>query len=180
MEVLVLGVAMFAVVHILPYLPVRDRLAASALYVPLFALTAAIGVGLMVWGWNLAEAGSLYTPPSATLGAVLAFSGVVVFASSIYRSRIRGTVRHPQLIGLLLWSAGHLLASGDARAVVLFGGLGLWGLGALMASWRREAPAERSHAVRIGFDLLGVAGSLAVAAVVLWLHALISGTPLAF
>ena len=47
---------------------------------------------------------------------------LVLFAAANMPTRIRALVRHPMLLGLLLWAFAHLLANGEVRSVVLFGG----------------------------------------------------------
>ncbi len=39
--------------------------------------------------------------------------------------------RHPFLVGVVLWSATHLLANGDAASIILFGGFLVLGLGGM-------------------------------------------------
>jgi uncharacterized membrane protein len=38
-------------------------------------------------------------------------------------SGILAVTRHPMMWGIVLWGFGHLLASGDARGIVLFSGM---------------------------------------------------------
>ena len=44
-----------------------------------------------------------------------------------HASRLKKYFKHPMLTGLIVWSASHLLINGTLMAVILFGGLGVWG-----------------------------------------------------
>lgn len=182
MWILVAGLALFTIPHFLPAVPfARERIRAPLVaqiglmpYRAGFSVLALASVVLMVVGWRAAGPAALYAPPVGLgrIGEAAAFLGVVVFLSSVYPSRIRRAVRHPQLAGTILWGAGHLLSGGDARAVVLFGGLALWALVSMAAGWER---AKATEPVGAPLDLLGLSLSLVAAAGVAWVHALIAG-----
>ncbi len=76
---------------------------------------------------------------------------------------IRTKVRHPMLMGVVIWSAAHLLVNGDLSALVLFGGLGLWALLQMAVISRTEGPWEVPTKGSILSD-----GKVAVLAVVLY------------
>ena len=45
-------------------------------------------------------------------------------------NNVKRLLRHPQLTGVALWGIGHLLANGESRSIILFGGLGAWAIAA--------------------------------------------------
>ncbi len=47
-------------------------------------------------------------------------------------------IRHPQLTGFAIWAGAHLLANGDRQSLILFGGLGLWAVLAILFINRRD------------------------------------------
>jgi len=53
---------------------------------------------------------------------------------------ITGVTRHPILWGFLLWSGSHVLANGDLRSLILFGGLALF---SAFGIWISEKRARR-------------------------------------
>lgn len=187
MYLLVAGVVLFSVVHFLPVVPfAQERIRAPMIdqigplaYRAAFSVLALAGVVLMVMGWRGAEPVALYLPPVALgrIGETAAFLGVVVFLSSIYPSRIRRAVRHPQLVGTVLWGAGHLLAGGSDRGVVLFGGLALWALLSMVAGWDR---AKATEPVAAPLDLLGLSLILVASAGIAWAHAFVAAGVLPF
>ncbi len=175
---LIAGVALFVLLHVLPMTRGRVRTAlvdtlGQGLYRAGFALLTLTAVGLMIWGWRSAPVVPLAAlPPAfATIGTVLAFVGVIVMLSSVYPSRIRRWLRHPQFVGVILWSVGHLLHGISVHKLVLFGGLGLWALVWLCKEdWTQRKPGNFAP---LHFDVLGFAVSLLVAVGISWIHALV-------
>ena len=49
-------------------------------------------------------------------------------------------MRHPMLLGIVIWAVAHLLVNGDVASLVLFGGLGLWALAEMAVINRAEGP----------------------------------------
>jgi uncharacterized membrane protein len=74
------------------------------------------------------------------------------------------------LTGTILWSLAHLLANGDNRSVVLFGGLGLWAVVSILLVNRRDGVFSPPPAVPFTRDLMTLAGAAVVFAVVALLH----------
>ncbi|GLQ18029.1 NnrU family protein [Maritalea porphyrae] len=76
--------------------------------------------------------------------------------TDIERPGILALVRHPIILGFLLWSAAHLLVNGDVVGVILFGGMLLFSvLGMRIAQKRAEKrltdeQIKRFHAVAAG------------------------------
>ena len=74
-------------------------------------------------------------------------------------SRIKQYIRHPMLTAVVVWGLGHLLANGDIRSVILFGGMVAWAIVSLFTISRAEGawvkPAEVAGAKREGI-LLGI------------------------
>jgi hypothetical protein len=54
------------------------------------------------------------------------------------RTPIRAAVKHPMLIGLLVWSGVHLAATGDVAGTILFGSFFLYSIVALGSAIRRR------------------------------------------
>ncbi len=76
---------------------------------------------------------------------------------------VRTKVRHPMLIGVVIWSVAHLLVNGELSALVLFGGLALWALLQMAVISRAEGPWEVPAKGSILSD-----GKVAVLAIVLY------------
>ena len=68
--------------------------------------------------------------------------------------------RHPLMWGIMLWAGAHLLARGDLRAVVFFGGfLLLAALGTIMIDRRKQADPDfrRFKAVTSNIPFVAIA-----------------------
>ncbi len=174
------GVALFVGLHLLPLTRGQTRAAlvhtlGEVPYRAVFSVGVLAAVGLMIWGWQRAPVIPVYAVPAsvAWLGTSLAAAAVVVFLSSVYPSRLRRWIRHPQIAGVLLWSAGHLLHGAAVHALVLFGGLGAWAV--LWAVVRGWSPPPARAPVPLHLDLLGVSASLVAAVAIAWIHGLVHG-----
>ena len=96
---------------------------------------------MMVIGYRGADATPIWELGSWALSVNNLLMVIAVFLIGLgnSKSRLRGKLRHPMLAGLLIWSVAHLLVNGDVSSLVLFGGLGLWGI-AEMAVINRAEP----------------------------------------
>ena len=183
MGVMIAGLALFLGIHLVPAAP---RLRAHLLmrfgerrYRALFALVAAAGLALIVAGWIMRpERVQLFAPSAAARAAAPALVTIafVLFAAANMKTHIRRTVRHPMLIGLLLWSGVHLLANGDLAGTILFGSFFVYSLVAI-------ASAVKRHTAKIfvpewKYDVIGMGAGLLAAYITLRFHPVIFGTPL--
>ncbi|MFO1284360.1 MAG: NnrU family protein [Burkholderiales bacterium] len=133
MTLLVAGLVAFIGVHLLPVLPpARGSLVArlgERDYRRLFSLIAAGALVAILAGFARAEPGpELFAPrPWARViaPAIMALSLTLLVASKL-SGHLRRLVRHPMLVGTLLWAGIHLAANGDRRSTVLFGAFFAW------------------------------------------------------
>ena len=146
MTLLVVGLALFIGIHLVPMAPgLRARLATrlgDGPYKGLFALVSAAGLALVVVGWPGTPGRlQLFAPVAAAWAAapLVVSIAFVLFAAANMRTHIRVWLRHPMLIGLLLWSAVHLLANGDLAGVLLFGSFAVYSIAAIASAESRGA-----------------------------------------
>ena len=183
MTILILGLALFLGVHSARIVagPFRDsQLAANpGRWKSLYALASAVGLGLIIWGWILYRpaAPQLYSPPAWGRHAAMALvlpAFILLAGANGPVGRIKATVRHPMLIGVILWSGGHLLANGDQASVLLFGAFLAYGVVDLFSALGRGEPAP--VATRPIADLIMLAAGTALYALfVLYLHRMLFG-----
>jgi len=147
-----------------------------------FSLVVLAAVALIVVGWRGTEPAILYAPPAwgriaANVSMALAFWLFVVSGAP---SNVRRALRHPQLISVVIWAGAHLVANGDGRSVVLFGGLGVWALVMMPLLNRRDGAWVRPEPTPLVTD----AGVLAIAGAVFlgvrWAHPWLAGVSAAF
>jgi uncharacterized membrane protein len=183
MTILILGLVVFLGIHSVRILagPFRDaQIAANPKrWKGLYTLVSFVGLGLIIWGWILARpiAPQLYDPPTwgrhATLALVwIAF--VLLPTANAPTGRIKASVRHPMLLGVIFWSAGHLLANGDQASTTLFGAFLVWAILDLISALRRGEPAP--VVVKPRADVIAVvAGTVLWVVFVFFLHRVLFG-----
>lgn len=177
MSLLITGVLLWSVVHLFPAVaPARRSLLASRLgdnrYRGLFSLLIVASLVLMVLGWRRAGGELVYVPPllGNPLVPLLVFVAFFLFAASHAPGNTKRFLRHPMLTGTIVWSVAHLLANGDSRSLVLFGGLGAWALVSILLINRRDPDYVPPPRVPPARDLMTLAGAAVVFAVVALAH----------
>ena len=182
MAFLIAGVALWSLVHLYPaVLPgnrarLVDKLGPQT-YRGLFSLDIVIALILIVVGWRMAELRPVYTPPlyGSPIVTGLMFVSFLLFAGASAPGNIKRLLRHPMLLGMLTWSVAHLLANGDNRSVVLFGGLGLWAILSMLLINRRDGDWKRPPAVSASKDAMTIVGTLLIFGLALYLHRFVIG-----
>ena len=176
---LVLGLVLWSLAHAFPSLAAEQRSALIARlgegpYKGLFALVVVGAVALMVIGWRATAPVALYVPPpgagtSAVAGA-LVLVAFLMFPAGRLKSNLRRAIRHPQLTAVALWAVAHLIANGEGRSVVLFGGLGLWALVEMVLINRRQGAWVRPEPVPLKAEVKPLGAGLVLFVVFLLLH----------
>jgi uncharacterized membrane protein len=182
MLILIVGLVVFLGVHLVRVVAPGFRAAQIAenerRWKGIYSVLSLVGIVLIVWGWRSfrPEAPEIYEPPSwgrhlAWLLVLLAF---ISFGASGPAGRIKHWIKHPMLIGTILWSAGHLLANGDLASLLLFGGFLVWAAVDLIAASQRGDPAPA--VVRPRSDVIAVvSGAVLFAVFGLWVHGWLFG-----
>jgi uncharacterized membrane protein len=184
MSLMILGLVLFLGAHLLPVFTEARAAAVAALgdkpYRGAFALISLAGFALIIWGYIRAAAYAgdyLFAPfPAAiAIAPYVVTIAIVLFAAANMRGHIRRKLQHPQLIGLILWSAVHLLANGDRRGTVLFGSFLAYGVIDLASAIRRHAVKEFVPETR--FDVIAIVAGLVVAIAFMFFHRWLFGKP---
>ena len=141
-------------------------------------LVAVVNIGaivLMVKGYKAAEVVPLWDLGGWTVPVnnALMLVAVAMFGAGRSKSRLRGKLRHPMLAGMLVWVVAHLLVNGDLASLVLFGGLGIWALGAMALINRAEPDytpwPDGTQAGDIRLVLISIGVFVVIAAVHFWI-----------
>jgi uncharacterized membrane protein len=153
MSLLIIGIVIFAGVHLLAMLlpQPRDRLMAhlgEGPYKGLFSLVSAIGLGLMIYGFyttrgTLAPEDYLYAPQTWTRHAAMALVLIafIFIGASHGKGYLKLWLKHPMSIGIGLWAIAHLLANGERPDVVFFASfLALAVLDVVLSTMRGKLP----------------------------------------
>ena len=175
MTLLVAGLALFLGIHLVPVAPpLRDALVSrlgAGPFKGLFTLTSLAGLVLIVVGYRAAGPGSRLFAPLPAAIAVAPYAMVVsfiLFAAANMRTHIRRTLRHPMLLGVIIWAAVHLCANGDTRGTVLFGAVLAWALVDLASAVSRHAVKEFEPVARQ--DVIAIVAGTVLALLVMIFH----------
>lgn len=185
MTLLIIGLVLFLGLHSLAIVSPagRDRLAARfgpQRWQGVFSLLSAVGLVLLIYGYGVARQHPvlLYVPPAWTrhLTATLMLVVFPLIFATYFPGRIKAAVKHPMMIGTVIWAAAHLLANGMLADALLFGGFLLWSLAQLVSyrfrtlrPLRAAPPSNRNDAIAISLGLL------VYLVLVLWVHRLVIG-----
>jgi uncharacterized membrane protein len=182
MSLLVAGLVLFLGTHLVPAVPALRASLARALgdrrYRGAFSLLSVLGLVAIVAGFAHAGAAGrvrVFAPFPAAI-AVAPYAMVVsfiLFAAANMRGRLRRSLGHPMLLGLIVWSLVHLLANGDLRGTVLFGAFLAYALVDLASAIARRA--VKSFEPRAKFDAMAIVGGTLVALVVMTFHRVLFG-----
>jgi uncharacterized membrane protein len=156
---LVLATAVFLATHFITSTPLRPKLVTSIgewPYRGVYSLVAFITLAWMIWAYAGAPREPLWTGMRHLPSAVMPFTFILlacgywrnptmVGADRLLKSEdpARGMIRitrHPIMWGIMLWAAAHILARGDLKSLIFFGGfLVLAALGTLLMDARKKA-----------------------------------------
>ena len=186
MILLTLGVLLWAVTHLVPAVAPASRQALVTKvgengYKGIFSLLLLLALALIIFGWrSIDQPTYLYTLPlwSRHLGMLLVLLGFILFVASGQPTRIKQYLRHPQLTGLILWAGAHLVMNGDARSLVLFGGLGLWAILEIVFINRRDGDWVKPDVPPLGQEIKILVIAVLVYAAVAWAHPWLTGVAL--
>jgi len=125
---LVSGIFFWNAAHFFKFIfpNVRSRLGEPFKGVVSIALVAAIV--LIVIGWKNIEPVYYFAPPPffRALLIALSFVGIGLFFASLFPTQIKRYVRHPQLVGFIVWALAHCGLNGDSRSLILFLSMAAW------------------------------------------------------
>lgn len=182
MNFLIAGVSLWIVAHLIPTLGAGFRQAlidklGDGPYRGLFALIVLSSLGLIVYGWRMTPEEYLYVLPAWTrlAGFVLMMIAIFLIGASHGKTIVKRFIRHPMLMGVFVWSLSHLLTNGTSRALILFGGLGLWALIEMPLINAREGARELPQAPGLRSEIIVLAISAVVFIGLLFLHPYFAG-----
>jgi uncharacterized membrane protein len=183
MTLLIAGVVIWSLIHFIPATAIsfRKGLIGKMGMVPykgMFALVAIAALVFMVSGWQAAAPEPLFMPPSwgAYVTILMMFLAFILFFAPYIQNSFSQFLRHPQLAGVLVFGAGHLFSNGEARSLILFGGLAVWAFIQMILLNRRDGAWTKpgSASVLQNFRLL-LAG-FGFFALFMYIHGWLFGT----
>ncbi|MEP0520423.1 MAG: NnrU family protein [Hyphomicrobiales bacterium] len=147
MTILIIGLALFLGAHSTRIFlePLRMSIinaSGDGLWKAGHTVLSVAGLVLIVLGFRSAapDAQALWVPPFALLHVVpllMLLSFIILVAAYVPAGRIKGTLKHPMVVAVVIWSGAHLLVNGMEHEVYLFGAFFVWAvLNFLSARWR--------------------------------------------
>ena len=183
---LALGVLLWSIVHFIPGIAVNLKQNMVSRfgeypYKGVFTLLMVVSIYLIISGWHSmtpVEPETLeliFTPPEWGVYAsgVLVLIGFILFLAPYPPNNIKRMMRHPQLISMVFWGVGHLVAVGTARGIVLFGGLTVWAVLEILLINRRDGIWVKPDKAPFRKDLTMVLFSVLVYMTFLFTHHLL-------
>ncbi len=170
MAVLIIGLVVFLGVHSIALAVPAFRSRATArlgegAWKGLYALVAAVGLLLVVYGFHLARESPvvLYSPPGwmRYVTFLLMLPVFPLLIAAYLPGRIKTAMKHPLLAAVKFWALAHLLANGLLADVLLFGGFLAWAVVDRISLKRRVQAVPTVPAGRFN-DLIAVAVGLAL------------------
>jgi uncharacterized membrane protein len=180
MIILFVALVAFAFVHLLPAVPRFKAVAKARLgrsYGAAYGLASLVLLAAAIAAMRHADVVPLYDVPDWGRHAnfILTLVAFVCVGIFLFRGSWRNRLRYPMALATLLWAAGHLLANGDTRTTVFFGGFAVVGLlHAFLDSRLNDRPPSEERA---GHNLLSVLAGVALYGLMIQLHAVVAGVP---
>ena len=193
MALLILGLVLFLGVHSTRIFADGWRSSMIARLGPLkwkglYSLVSIIGFVVLIYGYKLArqETMVLWTSPwwMKHVTALLMMFAFILFVSAyVPRNSFKARLHHPQVLSVKVWALSHLLTTGIAAGVVLFGGFLIWAVLSFRAARQRDRAAGTVYPPgnAIGTSIAIAAGLVAWSVFALLLHGpLIGVRPLGY
>lgn len=110
----------------------------------IIAVTILAGLLLIILGYERGG-GQLFTPPPGAhlMNNVLMLAAIFLFGIGPAGGRLYARIRHPMLLGTVMFGLAHVVVTGHAHAVLAYGGLALWAVWQMRLINRHEGPWER-------------------------------------
>ncbi len=179
MAILILGLAIFFAVHLAPIARPALRAQGVAKLGPIgwkiaYSVGSVIGLLLIVQGYGLARETPvfLWFPPAWTthLNNTLMIAAIGVYIAGPFKGTVARAIRHPQLTGVKLWTVAHLLANGELRHLLLFGGFLAWAVASVVLINKRDGARVRPGPAPRNRDLAHAGASVAAFLIVALAH----------
>jgi len=183
MEIMILGLAIFFAVHLLPRVPaVRSPLFSTLgenVYKGIFSLISFAGLALVVIGKGRAEFVPVWEPASWSYVVTNVCMMAALYCLIAFKlpSNLKRLTAHPMLLGITFWSCGHLFTNGDKASIVLFGSFLAYSLLDMFLASRSGARPV-GHKISFRHDAIIAVSAAAVYVALANLHPYFTGATL--
>jgi uncharacterized membrane protein len=178
MTLLILGLILWSLAHFYKRLMPAHRAKLGDKGKGPIAIALIIALLLMIFGYRWAEFIPVWSPPAffTHINNLLMLIALFVFGMSATTGRLRGKMRHPQLVAVKIWAIAHLMVNGDLASIILFGGMLVWAVASVILinrseEWVRPEPGDAKK------DKLLVIITVVSFVVITVIHALLGVSP---
>ena len=145
-------------------------------YKGLFSLIALAGLLIIIYGFGQADFHPVWDPLPYSREITLALMPIsmVLLAAANVQTNIKKFIKHPMLIGILIWSFVHLITNGDLRSIILFASFGVYALIDIIFS-KKVLTVNSSVNYSSTKDVMVVIIGLFVYVIIVYFHKYIAG-----
>jgi len=189
MIVLIIGLVIFFGMHLVPVTDIKSSLIermGEKIYQIIFSIISLVGLIIIIYGFSHidtcnpmmadCDTDNFYLWDSFEYSKEISFLlmpiCIIFIVASQMKSNIKKVVRHPMLIGVLIWSFVHLLSTGDLRSIILFLSFAAYSIIDLILT-KKTAVNEISYS--IAKDVVVIVAGLVVYSIILYFHEYVSG-----
>ena len=189
MIVLIIGLVIFFGMHLVPVTGVKSSLIermGEKKYQSIFSIISLVGFIIIIYGFSLidtcnsmmadCETDNFFLWDSFEYSKEISFLlmpiSIIFIVASQMKSNIKKVVRHPMLIGVLIWSFVHLLSTGDLRSIILFASFGAFSIIDIIFT---RKTAEQGISFSILNDVVVIVVGLVLYSIILYFHEYVSG-----
>ena len=179
MNLLILGIIIFFSIHLVPISPLKNilinRLGENK-YKGLYSLIALVGLLIIIYGFGHADFHPVWDPLPYSREIALALMPIsmVLLAAANVQTNIKRFIKHPMLIGVLIWSFVHLIANGDLRSIILFASFGVYALIDIIFS-KKVLTTNITANYTLTKDIIVITIGLVVYVIIVYFHRFIAG-----
>lgn len=181
---IVISLVFFTILHFLPLVQSKREILVSSMgekrYYLIFSLLAGLSFFLAFYLMRVnagIESGEINVFLFQKAHSYLPLVSILILSGYLPLGFIRTTLKHPMLIGMLIWSSSHFFINDNLNHRLFFMGLFLFSitmfLGLLLRGNRNSVKSAS-----LKFDILAIVLGLGLHAVLVLLHGYIAGVAL--
>lgn len=170
--VLLLGLVVWSAAHLFKRYAPNVRASMGTAGRAVVAIAVIGGIVLMTIGYRNAEGHHLYALPQWSWHLNHALMFIAIFLTSVgnVKGVVRSQLRHPMLLGVIVWAVAHLLVNGDTASIILFLGVAVWAVTEMIVINKVEGPWQRPERGSWSKDAIVAAVSVGLYAVIVVIH----------
>lgn len=138
-----------------------------------------VSIVVMVIGYRATESYDLISYPAffKHINNLAILFAIYLASPGPSKGAIFYRLRHPMLLGCIIWAVAHMVVNPDPASLVLFGGLAVWAVLEMMVINRSEPNWTPNAKGTIAKDAMFLGASVVLMLVIGYVHGLIGPSP---